>query len=173
MCTNAQGRTKLTLHTRSVTAHPRQMPPQVPEDPDNPWYANGLRFSCQRSGNCCKTHGEYAFIYLADQDVLAISRHLGLEPAEFRSKHCAEDEGYTILQIDAPRCPFLAPDNSCSIYPVRPKQCATWPFWQENLEDQARWEGPVKQCCPGIGQGELHSSEEIEELADETEEWYE
>ncbi len=139
----------------------------------NPWYAKGLRFTCQRSGNCCKTHGEYAFIYLAAQDVTAIAAHLGLDGAEFLARHCREDEGYTVLAIDAPECPFLGPRSTCSIYPVRPKQCATWPFWKENLDDEARWRGPAKDCCPGIDQGELHSREEIERSAEETEEWYE
>jgi len=31
----------------------------------------------------------------------------------------------------------------------------------------------VRERCPGIGQGRLHSAEEIERLARETEEWYE
>jgi Fe-S-cluster containining protein len=56
--------------------------------------------------------------------------------------------------MDEPACAFLDENNRCKIYPVRPKQCATWPFWTENLE-RAAWEGPVKDCCPGIGKGEL------------------
>jgi hypothetical protein len=138
-----------------------------------PWYSKGLRFECQRSGNCCRTHGEYAYIYLAPADVTAIAAHQGLSESEFRARHCREDEGYTILRIDDPRCPFLEPDNSCGIYPVRPKQCATWPFWQENLDDRARWEGPVKTCCAGIGKGRLFTAEEVERSAQETEAWYE
>jgi len=139
----------------------------------NQWYHKGLRFECQRSGRCCKTHGEYAFIYLALADVEAISAFLKLTREEFLARHCAEDEGYIILRIDAPECPFLDSEHACGIYPVRPKQCATWPFWQENLEDQSRWEGPVRECCPGIGQGPRFAPEEMERLADETEEWYE
>ena len=56
---------------------------------------------------------------------------------------------------------------------MRPKQCATWPFWEENLRDEARWKGPVGECCPGIGQGPLFSAEEVERQARETEAWYE
>jgi len=138
-----------------------------------PWYHKGLRFECQRSGNCCRTHGEYAYVYLAPADVTAIAAHLGLDEPTFLERHTAEDEGYTILRIDDPACPFLGEGNSCRIYPVRPKQCATWPFWQENLDDRARWEGPVKDCCSGIGKGAWFSVEEVERLARETEEWYE
>jgi Fe-S-cluster containining protein len=138
-----------------------------------PWYHKGLRFQCQRSGNCCRTHGEYAYVYLAPRDVTAISRHLGMERGDFLAEHTEQDEGYTILRIDKPVCPFLETGNSCGIYPVRPKQCASWPFWEENLGDRSRWEGLAQECCPGIGKGPLHSPEEMERRAQETEEWYE
>ncbi|HIG12548.1 MAG: YkgJ family cysteine cluster protein [bacterium] len=140
--------------------------------PHKPWYHKGLQFSCQRSGNCCKTHGEYAFVYLAETDIVAIAGFLKLDPEEFREQYTGLEEDLAILRIDSPRCTFLQADNSCSIWPVRPKQCASWPFWQENLDDRTRWEGPVKACCAGIGQGPLHSAEDIEREARETEEWY-
>ena len=103
----------------------------------------------------------------------AIAAHLGLSEAAFRRRYCAVDDGYTILRIDEVDCPFLAEGPACSIYPVRPIQCSAWPFWRENLDDPARWHGPVSECCPGIGQGEHHSAEEIDRRADEVEEWYE
>ncbi|MFT7670005.1 MAG: Fe-S-cluster containining protein [Planctomycetota bacterium] len=138
----------------------------------NPWYHKGLRFECQRSGNCCKTHGEYAYVYLAPKDVRAIAAFLELSEPEFLSKHCAEDEGFTILRIDEPACPFLGKNHDCTIYPVRPKQCGSWPFWRENLDDKARWEGAVSECCAGIGKGPLYNLEKVEEIADDTEDWY-
>jgi len=136
-----------------------------------PWYHKGLRFECSQCGNCCRTHGEYDFVYLAEADVEAIARHLGLSRRDFLARHCARDRGWVVLRIDRPECPFLQADQRCAIYPVRPKQCATWPFWQENLA-RAAWEGPVADCCPGAGQGELHSAAEVERIAAETEEWY-
>ena len=137
-----------------------------------PWYHKGLRFSCTGSGNCCRTHGEYAYVYLTDQDAPAIADFLGLELEEFEARHCTWDDGYRILRIDSPTCPFLTAEARCRIYPVRPQQCAAWPFWRDNLE-QKRWFGAVSDCCPGIGQGELHSVEEIDRIAGELEEWYE
>jgi hypothetical protein len=138
---------------------------------DKPWYDNGLRFGCQRCGNCCRNHGSYTYVYLMPADVSAIARHLGLEEHEFISRYCQEEDGWTSLRMDAPACPFLEAGNTCAIYPVRPKQCATWPFWKENLEP-AVWNGEVQADCPGIGQGELHTREEIERLARETAAWY-
>lgn len=137
-----------------------------------PWYNKGLRFDCTRCGNCCKTHGEYAYVYLAERDLSAIAQHLGLSRADFLARHCEREDGWVLLRMDQPACPFLTSENTCSIYPVRPKQCATWPFWRENLE-RAQWEGPVRETCPGIGRGPLHPAAEIERIARENEEWYE
>ena len=137
-----------------------------------PWYGNGLRFECTRGGNCCRTHGEYAYVYLAERDLLAIAGFLGLARADFLARYCTEEDGWISLRMDRPACPFLTAENRCAIYPVRPKQCATWPFWRETLE-RAKWEGAVSATCPGIGRGPLHPREEIERSARENEAWYE
>lgn len=136
-----------------------------------PWFANGLRFECTGCGNCCRNHGDYTFVYLAERDIEAMSEHLGLSRARFLDRYCEEVDGWVTLQMGEEACPFLDEANRCGVYEVRPKQCATWPFWEENLE-QATWEGPVKDCCPGIGKGPLTSAEEALRIARETEAWY-
>lgn len=136
------------------------------------WYQDGLRFECTQCGNCCRNHGEYAYVYLTEVELEAIPRHLGLSRQAFLERYCTKEPGhFWSLRMDQPACPFLGADNRCGIYPVRPHQCATWPFWQENLK-RATWQGPVKDCCPGIDQGPLHSAEEVERVARETEEWF-
>ncbi len=137
-----------------------------------PFYDSGLRFECQMCGNCCRVHGEFAYVYLRESDVLAMAAHLELDRAVFLERYCQQEDGWTIVRMDDPACPFLDERNRCRVYPVRPKQCATWPFWQENLTKKA-WEGPVRDCCPGIGRGPLHSKAEIERIAAETEAFYE
>jgi Fe-S-cluster containining protein len=136
-----------------------------------PWYANGLRFRCTGSGNCCQNHGDHDRVYLAERDVDAIADFLALTRAAFLKRWCHEEDGWTLLRNDGPACSFLDEDRRCTIYPVRPRQCATWPFWEENLV-QETWEGPVKDCCAGVGQGPLIPLEEVERLARETEEWF-
>jgi uncharacterized protein len=139
---------------------------------DKPWYAKGLRFQCQRCGNCCRNHGEYTYVSLTEVELREIPAFLGLTPAEFLARYCESAPGYLpTLRMDRPACPFLTEERSCSIYPVRPKQCRTWPFWTENLV-RATWEGPVRECCPGIGQGPLHPADEVERIARENDEWY-
>jgi Fe-S-cluster containining protein len=130
-----------------------------------------LRFGCTQCGNCCRNHGEYSFVYLTTPEVTAIAEWLGVSRREFLAKYCTREDGAVTIRTDSPACPFLKEDNRCGIYPVRPKQCATWPFWRENLE-RAVWEEEVSACCPGIGKGELHSVEEIEKTASEDARWY-
>jgi uncharacterized protein len=136
-----------------------------------PWYSKGLRFECSRCGNCCTSNGEYSYVYLAAADRTALAAHLGLSEAAFLERYCEREEGHVLLRMDRPECPFLTPERGCAVYAARPKQCRTWPFWQENLPRE-RWEGVVSQICPGIGQGPLHPAEEVERQAAETEEWY-
>ena len=53
--------------------------------------------------------------------------------------------------------------QGCMVYPVRPRQCRTFPFWSENLKDAAAWEA-LRPGCPGIGEGRLFPSEEIRRI---------
>jgi Fe-S-cluster containining protein len=142
-------------------------------DERQPWYGTGLRFRCTQCGNCCRNHGEYTHVNLTEPEITRIAARLGLERADFLDRFCTKEPSFHwTLRMDAPACPFLTAENRCSIYPVRPKQCATWPFWTENL-DEATWNGPVRATCPGVGRGRLHSAEEVERIARETDEWYE
>ncbi len=140
--------------------------------PRKPWFGEGLRFECTQCGNCCRNHGAYANVYLGERDIRAISEHLGLSRQRFLARYCREEGGWITLRMDQPACPFLREDQRCGIYSVRPKQCATWPFWKENLE-RAAWEGEVSEDCPGIGRGPLVPAAEVERLARETDEWLE
>ena len=137
------------------------------------WYADGLRFRCTQCGNCCRNHGEYAYVYLTEVELKEIPQHLGISRAEFLARYCSKEPGsWWSLRMDQPACPFLSADSRCAIYAVRPKQCRTWPFWEENLPEEV-WKGPVKECCPGIDEGPLVSAAEVERIARETEEWFE
>src|SRR6185503_17967370 len=98
-----------------------------------PFHANGLRFACTRCGNCCRNHGAYTYVYLAPADVSAIALHLGRSEESFLETYCQREDGLVTLRMDTPACPFLGEGNTCAISPVRPKQCATWTFWNENL----------------------------------------
>jgi uncharacterized protein len=57
-------------------------------------------------------------------------------------------------------CVFYDGQEGCTIYPARPRQCRTWPFWESNVVSPESWQRTC-QVCPGSGQGELIPAEEI------------
>lgn len=127
---------------------------------DEEWYAGGIRFSCAGSGKCCTIHEEYADVYLTHDEERAIADHLGLSVRVLRSRHThRSSSGEPMLRFPGGSCTFLDA-RRCSIYPVRPEQCQTWPFWPENM-DRRVWEQEIAAFCPGIGRGRLHTLEEI------------
>ena len=65
--------------------------------------------------------------------------------------------------VEKPNLDCVFWDNGCTIYPVRPTQCRTYPFWPENVESKEEWEAEDERC-PGIGKGRRYSREEIDTL---------
>jgi hypothetical protein len=126
------------------------------------WYADGLRFECQPDcGNCCVNHGEYAYVYLEDADARRLARHLGLTLREFKKRYTETDEEYLLLRTDDPACPFLE-KRRCTVYPARPTQCRTFPFWKSHLSSRRAWTR-LRAFCPGIDRGEVHPLSVIED----------
>jgi uncharacterized protein len=125
--------------------------------PQRYFFDRGLRFGCASCGRCCT--GDPGIVYVAPHAVAPLAAHLGLSPFETVHRYLAPwREGHTVREDAEGRCLFYA--DGCSIYPVRPAQCRTWPFWLTNLRSRARWQR-VAQSCPGIGRGRLYSREEI------------
>ena len=58
-------------------------------------------------------------------------------------------------------CVFWRRDRGCAIYPVRPTQCRTFPFWPEHLESPEAWRELAGEV-PGIGKGRRHGPSEIQ-----------
>ena len=107
-----------------------------------------FRFTCRRSGNCCAIPG--GFVRVTPEDVSSISTYLRMEEAAFRSRFL-DAPGDRLTTGLGDRCVFLEDGSAtaCSIYPVRPQKCRTWPFWPELLDDPEAMR-KAKQNCPGI-----------------------
>lgn len=77
---------------------------------------------CLSCANCCKTTGPL----FTNKDIERLAKHLKMKPAAFVDTYLRldEDNDYVLKQLP---CPFLANDNYCLVYDVRPKACAEFP----------------------------------------------
>ena len=65
-------------------------------------------------------------------DVKRISKHLGMRESVFIATYLNVDEEGDFV-VDSTPCPFLGSDNACSIYEVRPSDCARFPYTDEDV----------------------------------------
>jgi Fe-S-cluster containining protein len=124
-----------------------------------PWYRDGLSFSCTRCGKCCT--GAPGFVWVNDEELHAIARHLDEPVEQVRDVYTrAEGRQRSLRERANGDCVFYDRASGCTIYSVRPRQCRTWPFWESNVRTPAAWQHTCN-VCPGSGQGDLISAEEI------------
>jgi Fe-S-cluster containining protein len=123
----------------------------------------GLRFECTECGRCCRTHGEYAHVYVDDDELAALARLLGMTPGAFRRRYTTTDElGWSELRFHGDRCIFLDDaTNRCTVYEARPTQCRTFPFWRTFVRNGV-WTAEARAICEGLGRGRTFSAEEAE-----------
>ncbi len=130
----------------------------LPESP-SPWYRDGLAFSCTRCGACCT--GAPGFVWVSLEEIAQLAALRGDTPERFAAKYVRQvGERYSLIERPGGDCIFWEKDAGCTVYPARPIQCRTWPFWPENVETPADWKH-VRKVCPGSGHGRLYSVEEI------------
>jgi hypothetical protein len=127
--------------------------------PSEPWYREGLRFTCTQCGNCCT--GTPGWVWVNDEEIEALARFRNETPTEVIALYTRlAHRGRTLREKANGDCVFYDREAGCTIYPVRPRQCRTWPFWESTAGTPERWEHTCT-ICPGSGQGELISAEEI------------
>ncbi len=123
------------------------------------WYDDGLEFSCTQCGHCCTVEG---YVWVDGKEVGRIASHLGLSETEFGKKYLRRVKRRLSL-TEKPNKECIFWNDGCQIYPVRPTQCRTFPFWRENLTSIEAWEEGTEEC-PGSGSGRHYSREEIDAL---------
>jgi hypothetical protein len=118
-------------------------------DPEEPWYREGLSFACTRCGHCCT--GAPGYVWVNAEEIDRIAAYRG-ETLEQFSKRFVRRVGarHSLVERPGGDCIFWSSDEGCTVYPARPAQCQTWPFWPENIADRAAWE-QVCRTCPGSG----------------------
>ena len=84
--------------------------------------------NCLQCGNCCKGYSPR----FKTPDIKRIARHLRMKEGELIETYLRLDEEGDYVMKKTP-CAFLGADNYCSIYEVRPSDCARFPYTDEDV----------------------------------------
>lgn len=131
-----------------------------------PFWADGLRFSCQQCGGCCC--GAPGIVYFSPQEFDRLVSFLGRTRQLSRDQIIADmmkpwKDSYTARDdFEDGHCIFY--DHGCTVYDVRPSQCRDFPFWRCQLRDEHAWQEAARSC-PGMNRGRLWSADEICDIA--------
>jgi Fe-S-cluster containining protein len=150
---------------------------------DEPWFAQGLRFTCSKCGNCCT--GGPGYVWVSRKEIGRMAELLKISRSEVVRQYCRKiGRRLSLKEIKHPRtggydCIFMKeipsanptpqeiahPRRICTVYESRPLQCRTWPFWEGNLSSPKAWERATRTCL-GMNHGEMFDRERIEKLRD-------
>jgi uncharacterized protein len=102
-------------------------------------------FNCRRCGDCCKGYGG---TFVTETEIEKIAAHIHTDPDTFVKDYCQISGGKMILaQAENMYCIFW--NGLCTIHPVKPRMCKTWPFIESVLFDVGNWH-IMASLCPGI-----------------------
>ncbi len=124
-----------------------------------PWYREGLAFSCTRCGSCCT--GVPGYVWVSIEEIEAIARFRKQPVEEFSAQFVRRvGDHYSLIERPGGDCIFWDRQQGCTVYEARPVQCRTWPFWPENVETPEAWKH-ITGICPGSGKGRHYTASEI------------
>jgi uncharacterized protein len=86
------------------------------------------KVNCLNCAACCKNYSPR----FKTPDVKRISKYLGMKEGSFIDAYLRVDDDGDFVVKTAP-CPFLGADNLCSVYDVRPSDCARFPYTNEDV----------------------------------------
>lgn len=129
------------------------------------WYQAGLAFTCHQCGDCCSGPGE-GYVWVTRKDIASIAAHLNISLDDMMEQYVRRvGMRFSLIEKKPGNdCIFLQRSSNgirCEIYPVRPVQCRTWPFWPEVIKSPDTWNQAATHC-QGMNKGRLYSVSEIE-----------
>jgi hypothetical protein len=77
---------------------------------------------CLQCANCCKTTSPI----FTNKDIARISKAFRIKTRQFIDTYLNVDADQDYVLKSSP-CTFLADDNTCNIYDIRPKACREYP----------------------------------------------
>jgi Fe-S-cluster containining protein len=86
------------------------------------------KIDCLQCANCCKNYSPR----FKTPDVKRIAKLLRMKESVFIETYLRVDEDGDFVARSLP-CPFLGPDNYCTIYDDRPSDCQRFPYTDEDV----------------------------------------
>jgi len=86
------------------------------------------KINCLDCANCCKNHSPR----FKQPDIKRIAKYLKIKEGDLVSQYLKLDHENDYVLRQKP-CPFLASDNTCNIYDVRPSDCSRYPYTDEDV----------------------------------------
>jgi Fe-S-cluster containining protein len=131
-----------------------------------------LSFECVACGKCCRGPTN---VFINQEEAAAIADHLKMSKLKFMNKYTedrllktnqpidddnvTDASGDVVISLkskpsstqqagsyDKEECVFLDANNKCSIYPVRPTGCRTYPYWPNIVMGEAEWTAEASRC---------------------------
>lgn len=100
---------------------------------------------CLSCANCCKKMTPT----FNKADIKRISAHFGQTPEEFKKKWLYKERGTGDMVNKKQPCQFLnLKDNKCSIYAIRPADCAGFPHLPKKMKDYIHVHKQNIEFCP-------------------------
>jgi len=122
---------KLTLFLKKLAkTKDRKLLKTVAEVDKDTW----KEVQCLDCANCCK---KMTPTYNRN-DISRISKHFNMTSKQFYDKWLTKDDAGDTINKSTP-CQFLGKDHKCTIYSIRPKDCAEFPhFLHKDFRYQAQ-----------------------------------
>ena len=130
-------------------------------------------FSCHRGVACWNRCCYGADVTLTPYDIVALSRHLAIRPAELVERHAVpamwEQAGLPVAKLKMAgeqgegACPFLAEPEGCTVYDHRPATCRYYPLGlgagkTKGADDRIDFHFLVKEAhCEGHAEDNLQT----------------
>ncbi len=86
------------------------------------------KIDCLACANCCRNYSPRFKM----PDIKRIAKHLRMKESQFIDTYLYLDSDGDYVVQSSP-CPFLGADNKCSIYDERPRDCARYPYTNEDV----------------------------------------
>lgn len=105
-------------------------------------------FHCTQCGKCCFGPGN---VYFTKKDLNKIRKYLKINFIKWQiilKQIIKKHVNGLYVHHSYERCYFLNENHQCSIYPVRPLQCRTFPFWPSNFSNSEKLKNLINDC-PG------------------------